>query len=104
MLGRRSHERFTLTQSAEGILRILRDVIVQRTTNTEWIAISGEPGVTGETLVLDFGSAEVPARFTVRVLESRPVVVDGGVRHRLRLDQVRWTDEAESGDGIAIRD
>jgi hypothetical protein len=101
MLGRRSHERFTLTLSVEGMLRILRDVIVQRSTNNEWIAISREPGVTGETLVLDLGSAEVPVRFTVRVLESRPVVVDGRVRHRLRLDQVRWTDDGVSDDGIA---
>ena len=104
MLGRRSHERFTLTLSAEGMLRILRDVIVQRSPNNEWIAISREPGVTGETVVLDLGSAEVPIRFTVRVVESRPVVVDGAVRHRLRLDKVRSTDEAVSDDGVAIRD
>ena len=101
MLGRRSHERFTLTLSAEGMLRTLRDVIVQRGTNNEWIAIGREPGVTGETLVLDLGSAEVPVRFTVRVLESRPVVVDGRVLHRLRLDQVRWTDDGVSDEGIA---
>ena len=83
------------------MLRILRDVIVQRSANNEWIAIGREPGVTGETLVLDLGSAETPVRFTVRVLESRPVVVDGRVLHRLRLDQVRWTDDGVSDDGFA---
>jgi hypothetical protein len=77
------------------MLRILRDVIVQRTTNNEWIALSREAGVTGERLILDLGLAGTPLVFTVRVLESRPVVVDGAVRHRLRLDSVRSIDDAD---------
>jgi hypothetical protein len=93
MLGRRSHTRFNLTRSAEGALRVLRDVIVQRMQNDEWIAISREPGMAGEIVTLDLGLAESPLRFTVRVLESRPVIVDGGVQHRLRLERVESNEE-----------
>lgn len=93
MLGRRSHARFNLTRSADGALRILRDVIVQRTQNDEWIAISREASAAGEIVTLDLGIAEAPLRFTVRVLESRPVVIDGGVQHRLRLERVESNEE-----------
>jgi hypothetical protein len=72
-------------EQPEGVIRILRDVIVERSRDNEWIAISLEAAVVGETLVLDFWEGESRRSITVRVLESRPVIVDGDVRHRIRL-------------------
>src|SRR4051794_21265448 len=97
MLGRRSHERFNLTASVHGTLSILCDAILHRTGYGRWTAISREAGLKGETLVLDLRLAEMPLRFAVTVADSRPVVVGGALRHRLRLDRV---DAA--GDDLAI--
>ena len=85
MLGRRSYKRFKVTPSAKGVMRILRDIVVQWTRDNEWTAIAREAGVVGEILVLDLGVGELPARYPVRVLESRPVIIEGTVRHQLRL-------------------
>jgi hypothetical protein len=85
MLGRRSYKRFKVTPSAKGVMRILRDIVVQWTRDNEWTAIAREAGVVGEILVLDLGVGEVPLRYPVRVLESRPVIIEGTVRHQLRL-------------------
>jgi hypothetical protein len=87
MLGRRSDKRFRLTEPADGVVRCYRDVMVERQGH-EWIAIGREPAVTGETLVLDVVDPDEGApqgRFVVCVIESRPVIVDGDVRHRIRL-------------------
>jgi hypothetical protein len=67
---------------------MFRDVIVRRQGNDEWIAISREAATTGETLLLDLPDLEdgdLGRRFPVCVIESRPVIVDGEMRHRLRL-------------------
>ena len=67
---------------------MFRDVIVRRQGSDEWIAISREAGVTGETMILDVPdheSMDFGGRIPVCVIESRPVIVDGEMRHRLRL-------------------
>ena len=61
MLGRRSYKRFKVTPSAKGVMRILRDIVVQPTRDNEWSAIAREAGVVGEILVLDIGVGEFPA-------------------------------------------
>ena len=60
---------------------------LNRLHGDEWIASSREPAVTGETLVLDVLDMDEGSqgRFLVCVIESRPVIVDGDVRHRIRL-------------------
>ena len=85
MLGRRSDRRFRLTEPANGTVRTFRDVIVNYSGDEEWIAICREPAVPGETLLLDIDDGEMLNRFTVCVIESRPVIVDGDMRHRIRL-------------------
>ena len=40
-------------EPVEGVLRVLRDVIVHRESDQEWIAIGREPAVVGEILMLD---------------------------------------------------
>ena len=79
--------RFRLTEPVDGVVQVFRDVAVER-HGGEWIAFSREPAVTGETLVLDvldIDECTPQGRFVVCVIESRPVIVDGDVRHRIRL-------------------
>jgi len=66
----------------------MRDVVVQRAGNEEVIAISREPGVLGEAVVIEFPADEASAGLQARVVESQPVVVNGTVRHRLRLEAI----------------
>ena len=90
MFGRRSHPRFSITTPSEGTLRVLRDVLVQRAAGHELVAISRQAGVVGEILTLELAerTSGPNAATRVRVIESRPMVLDGAVRHRLRLEPV----------------
>ena len=90
MADRRRDKRFSLTEPADGVLRIFPDVVVDQGTGDEWIATSREAALAGETLVLDievmdpdFG--ELRQRFPVYVIDSQRVIMDGDVRHRIRL-------------------
>ena len=87
MSGRRSHARFAVLRSPEGVLRVLRDIIIQSATDGHIVALSREPGVLGELVSLEF-PAESNGVLRARVQESQPVVVDGTVRHQLRLHHV----------------
>ncbi len=97
MSGRRSHVRFSVIRSPGGVLRVMRDVVVQRAGDREVIAISREPGVLGESVVIEFPADDTSAGLQARVVESQPVVVNGAVRHRLRLEAIG----AESRHGDA---
>ena len=72
MSGRRRYDRFQPGGPWEGRLRVLRDVVLQVEPGGSLLAVGHAPGVAGEALHLD-------------VVESRPVIIDGGVRHRMRL-------------------
>jgi len=76
-------------------LRVLRDVTVQRGGDDEFVAISRERATPGELLTLErlVNGALVSAR--VRVIDSRPAIIGGTVRHRLRLERIENPD-AES--------
>jgi hypothetical protein len=79
-----------LNEPANGSLRLFPDVVVQEERDDEWIAISRDPALIGETLVLDIAlndgdDGELRERFPVYVIDSQPVIVDGDVRHRIRL-------------------
>ena len=70
--------------SAGGILRLWRDVIGYRTPAGEYLVISSEAGIKGEHhSIYRASGAEQP--IPVRVLDSRPTIVEGSVRHQLRL-------------------
>jgi hypothetical protein len=102
MSGRRSYPRFDITPSSEGVLRILRDVVVQRAHDEDLLVIGREAGVVGDVMTLEIaepgaGGAEV------QVVESLPVIVDGTVRHSLRLRRIAnpggsSTDEPTSSE------
>jgi hypothetical protein len=88
MSGRRSHPRFVVASPWEGLVRVLRDVVVTRTGDQELLVLSQAPGVAGEEMTLDLMGGGLAMALRVKVAESRPVVVDGAVRHRLRLEMV----------------
>jgi hypothetical protein len=86
MSKRRSHQRFEPTQPWQGVLRILRDVIVQPGPGNDLTAFSEAAAVPGETLALDLVSAGARVTLRVAVRDCRPVVLDGGVRHKITLE------------------
>ena len=63
----------------------LSDVIVQKNGYCEWIAISRQPAVVGETLILEFDEGGRSEQLAMCVIESRRVVLDGDTRHWIRL-------------------
>ena len=85
MSGRRSHPRFAVAIPWNGAMRVLRDVVVDRTGRDELLAVSNVPAITGEDMSLDLVSSGRHLALKVKVLESRPVMVEGAVRHRIRL-------------------
>lgn len=85
MTGRRSHTRFVVASPWSGVIRVLRDAVVNRTDRNELLAITHTAAVAGEELTLDLMSGGQDVAIKVQVLESRPVMVDGAVRHRVRL-------------------
>jgi hypothetical protein len=85
MLGRRSDARYGFTEPIGGTMSVYSDVIVKWSGDDEWIAISREPAAAGEMLHLDVDDGEQWNQFPVCVIESRPVIVHGDMRHRIRL-------------------
>ena len=85
MSGRRSHPRFAVAVPWVGSIRVLRDVVVQRTGTGELLVVSHAPAIPGEEMSLDLMGDGHSLEFRVRVLESRPVIIEGAVRHRIRL-------------------
>jgi hypothetical protein len=65
-------------------VRVLRDVVVAR-MGGELLAISPAPAIIGEDMSVEVIGGGSDLRLQVRVLDSRPVIVDGAVRHRIRL-------------------
>jgi hypothetical protein len=74
-------------------MRVLRDVVVDRTNRGELLAVSHAPGIVGEEMSLDLMAAGRSLALRVRVVESRPVIVDGAVRHRIRLGLIELASE-----------
>ena len=100
MSGRRKHERFAPAQPWDGALKVLRDVIVQEDPGGGLVAIGQTPGVIGEYLTLDLAGAGHLVTFKVRVQESRLVILDGNVRHRLRLEVLERSRRQEAGSAV----
>jgi hypothetical protein len=104
MAGRRSHPRFAVANPWEGAVRILRDVVVDRTSRDEMMAVSQAPGVLDETMTLDLMGGGVRLGFRVKVLESRPVIIAGAVRHRLRLELLGPVQDVTTGVPPVVTD
>jgi hypothetical protein len=81
----RRDTRYLLSRPWEGSLRIPGDVVVERHDegqNELWV-VSSAPVHREERLRLDLSGQD--RSLAVRVVESSPVLIDGVVRHRLRL-------------------
>lgn len=98
MSGRRSHVRFAVLQSPQGMLRVLQDVVVQNTRPDHTIALSREPGVIGELVSVQFPQDNSDVR--AKVLDSQPIVIDGKVRHQLRLHHLNGASAEAPGDEV----
>ena len=66
------------------------DAVVQQTAPDEWMALSREPAVVGEILVVEVGPADagmsdLRQQVPVYVTETEPVIFDDDVRHKIRL-------------------
>jgi len=69
--------------NTDGVLRVWQDVSGQLTANGDYIVISNEARLKGERLTMYLATSELPVDVTV--LDSRPTMVSGLVRHQLRL-------------------
>jgi hypothetical protein len=83
MLGRRSHARISLESGAEGVLSLARDISVRVSGDGHLVAISRDAVAIGERVRVLLADDEVTV--VAEVVESKPVVCDGAVRHRLLM-------------------
>ena len=84
MTDRRRHSRFAISQGWEGQLQFFEDVVIDSWEAGEISALSVAPGRVGEQLSLEVTSSGPPVVLKVRLAESRPVLIKGVIRHRLR--------------------
>lgn len=82
MLGRRTYQRHVMAD-CNGTLYVSTDIAVEYRSNTELIATAERAHMPGEVLRIELVNED--ARNCVRVMESGPILVDGRLRHRLRL-------------------
>lgn len=86
MSGRRRHQRYATGGSYEGALRVRREVVVDGPGDEGTLQVTSDaPGVPDEILTLDLVAGRTSTSLTVQVIESRPVMKDGAVRHALRV-------------------
>ena len=91
-MGRRSHPRFSVVNPWEGTMRVLRDVVVDRSGDSDLFAVSVTPGVVGEEMSLELITGVNRRSLRVRVVDSRPVIIAGTVQHRLQLVMLEGFD------------
>ena len=97
MSGRRSHPRYVVATPWDGAMRVLRDVVIHRTEGNELQAFSHVPAVADEEMTLDLMGAGATLGLKVKVVDSRPVMIEGSVRHRIRLAILKVQEYATSG-------
>jgi hypothetical protein len=101
MSGRRRHERFQPAQPWDGTFRLMRDVIVQG-AGDDLVTIGHAPAAIGEELTLDLAGAGHLVTCRVRVRESRPVILEGRVRHRMRLEVLERSRRPEVAGSVGL--
>jgi hypothetical protein len=84
MSGRRNYHRYGVA-NAGGSLRVVRDVVVQPGAGNEFVVISDEPAAIGDLLTLERMVDGFHTSIEVAVVDSRPAIVNGSMRHRVRL-------------------
>jgi len=86
MADRRSHPRYSVLYSWDGAVQLLRDVTVLRRNDRELTIVSESPAALDEVMTLDLRAGAEAASLRVRVIESKPVLVGGRMRHELRME------------------
>lgn len=86
MLKRRSHPRFVVANT-EGVLRVAHDVTLT-STDGELVATSVEPLAASDAIMIEELIDGQIARMPVRVEQTKPVIVDGEIRHQIKLSYV----------------
>ena len=71
----------------EAVLRVRRDVVLQSATREHLVILSSDPVVSGELVSLQSPDTS-DTGVLARVLDSQLIVVDGTVKHQLRLHQM----------------
>ena len=84
MSGRRTQSRVNLMNSS-GVLRVSRDVVVEKIVDDAFVALSDEPGIVGDVLTIACSVNQVRETVPVVVTASRPRLVNGVVKHELKL-------------------
>lgn len=102
MRGRRRDPRFALTVPWEGSLRLPGDVTIERRSSSEVWVVSSVPAHRGERLTLEVLGPGPPVMLEVRVVDTTPVLVDGVVRHGLRLAIERDAEGSRDGSAAAV--
>ena len=82
--GRRRSPRFS-TGNSDGVLQVLREVLVTRAANGELVVVDREPRNKDEVLTLETFADGIATSTQVRVVASTPVIRNGQVLHELRL-------------------
>jgi len=83
MLGRRSHVRVSIESGAEGILSLARDISVRVNSDGNIVGVCREAGAIGEHVRVVFPDDDLDV--LAEVIESKPVICDGAVRHRVLM-------------------
>ena len=94
MLGRRSHARMSIESGGEGILSVTRDISVRVNHHGQLVAIGRDAGALGERVRIMLPDTET--HVVAEVIESKPVVCDGAVRHQLILRKIAGDGETAS--------
>ena len=84
MQGRRRHTRFSFVRS-EGMLTVLRDIVVHTTDTGEFSIVDAEPRIPGELLTIETISNGDVATIPVTVVACRPIIQRGTMLHELLL-------------------
>lgn len=98
---RRGHERFVVDVPLEATVQVLTDIVLCPGGDGGQV-VSQIPALTGDVLTLGLIGPQDDTTQVVRVLESRPVMVRGELRHEVQLQpelSASATPGAASGAG-----
>lgn len=104
MSSRRVHQRFAVRPAAPGQIRIAREVLVQPDdASNDIVAVGDAPAAIGERLILRLVGSNRETELNVIVVDARPLVVDGSLRHWMRLSVAPATAGLNEQRGV-VRD
>jgi hypothetical protein len=98
MSGRRRDGRLVPSNACEGSFRALRNVRIQQASKNELSVLTHTPGIIDELLTLDVIGQHPAIRLHVRVVESKPVMLNGVLRYEWRLAMVDGEPPAQEVD------